>query len=189
MSTLRTFIAVEPAPAVRKGALELIERLRRTSANVKWVGATELHWTLKFLGDVEMQEIPGVCAAVVSAAHDLPAFSITAFGAGAFPGATRPRTLWLGVRKGTDEFVALHNRIEEALVPLGYRAEQRRFHPHMTLGRVRNGPHGSGELGRFVNQFFGFHAGDMTVSEVVVFSSRLERQGPVYEVLSRAPLS
>ena len=189
MSKLRTFIAVEAAPPIRKRALELIERLRPTQANVKWVGAAELHWTLKFLGDVTPLELPDLCDALEEAASDVPPFEIGAIGAGAFPEISRPRTVWLGVGEGEAEFVALHDRIKDALAPLGFREEQRRFRPHLTLGRVRRSPEGVDELGQLIADHATFPGGQMTVSELVIFSSRLERHGPVYEALSRVPLS
>jgi len=188
MATVRTFIAVEATQAVRKRAGDLIERLQVTQANVKWVGAAELHWTLKFLGDVETRQLPELCNAAAAAVAELPTFEIEAAAAGAFPTAQRPRTLWLGVGRGEAEFVELHDRIQSALAMLGYREEQRRFRPHMTLGRVRHSSHGIDELGKLVLDQATFSAGEMTVSEVVVFSSRLLRQGPVYEALGRAGL-
>jgi 2'-5' RNA ligase len=188
MATVRTFIAVEATQAVRTRACDLIEHLQVTQAKVKWVGAGELHWTMKFLGDVETRQLPELCNAVAAAVAELPTFEIEAVGAGAFPTAQRPRTLWLGVGRGEAEFVELHDRVEAALGPLGYREEQRRFRPHMTLGRVRRSVHGVEELGRLVLDHANFTAGAMTVAEVVVFSSRLLRQGPVYEALGRAEL-
>lgn len=189
MPKLRTFIAVEAAPNIRKRALELIELLRPTAAQVKWVGATELHWTLKFLGDVSTHELPDLCDTVEEAVSTLPSFEIAAMGAGAFPAADRPRTVWLGVGQGEAQFVALHDRLKEAMSHLGFREEQRRFRPHLTLGRIRRSPEGIDELGQLILDHATFPAGSMTVSEVVLFSSRLERHGPVYEALSRAQLA
>lgn len=189
MPKLRTFIAVEAAPAVRKRALELIELLRPTPAQVKWVGASELHWTLKFLGDVSTHELPDLCETIEEAVSAMPSFEIAAAGAGAFPAADRPRTVWLGVGQGEAEFVALHDRLKDALSHLGFREEQRRFRPHLTLGRVRRSPEGIDELGQLILEHATYPAGSMAVSEVVLFSSRLERDGPVYEILSRSRLS
>lgn len=188
MSKLRTFIAVEVLPAVRKRALDLIERLRQSEANVKWVSAAELHWTLKFLGDVETNELPALCDAVAAAVKNLSRFDINAIGAGAFPSAHRPRTIWLGVREGEAEFVSLHDCIERVLAPLGFREEQRRFRPHLTIGRVRRSPHGVEQLGQAVIEHADFAAGEMAVTEVGVYSSQLLRHGPVYERLSSVSL-
>jgi 2'-5' RNA ligase len=60
---------------------------------------------------------------------------------------------------------------------LGFREEQRRFRPHLTLGRVRRSPEGVEELGQLILDQTEFAAGTMTVAEVLVYSSRLERTG------------
>ena len=188
MST-RTFIAVEPSDEMRQRAASLIGLLRGTPANVKWVETDNLHWTLKFLGDVQDKDIATVCAAVAAAAATVSPFAIAARGAGAFPRPASPRTVWLGVADGQDEFAHLHAAVEKALKPLGFRSEHRRFQPHMTLGRVRHGRIGVPELGKLIAGHADFDAGSMVVSAVTVFASRLDRAGPTYHVLATAPLA
>ncbi|HEV3003704.1 MAG TPA: RNA 2',3'-cyclic phosphodiesterase, partial [Pirellulales bacterium] len=134
---LRTFIAVAASHEVRMRARQLIGELSSTAAKVRWVEPENLHYSLKFLGDVELLEIPKVCEAVTRAVTDKPPFEITALGAGAFPDLRRPRTIWLGVADGSESMVELNGAIERELAPLGFRREQRRFRPHLTLGRVR----------------------------------------------------
>lgn len=186
--TIRTFVAVEINAAVRGRAAELIEQLRAASADVKWVEVQNLHLTLKFLGEVASRETARVCEAVQRGAAELEPFKLEVRGAGAFPNARRPRTIWLGSGSGEQEMVALHGAIEKPLKKLGYRPEHRRFHPHLTIGRVRRGGPGVAELGQLVQQQADFFAGRITVSELVVFSSQLDRTGPTYEALSRAKL-
>lgn len=188
MSKLRTFIAVQAPGKMRASATTLIQRLSVTEANVKWVAEENLHWTLKFLGDVNGNLIPSICDTLCTAVAGIAPFEIEADGAGAFPVATRPRTVWLGVGKGQEAFVQLHDAIEPPLQELGFRMEHRRFRPHMTLGRVRSSPNGIGPLGEKITEFAEFNAGTMRVSEIILFSSLLERQGPAYQVLGRAPL-
>lgn len=185
---IRTFVAVEAPGDVCGSAARLIARLRTAPAKVRWV-EPPLHFTLKFLGDVDILEIPEVCRAVADAVADIPPFDLEIRGVGAFPNLDRPRTLWIGTGSGTDEMVQLHQRIEKSLTPLGFRAEGRRYRPHLTIGRVRNGPEGIAELGRGVQDEADYRAGEMLVDELSVFSSRLERTGPVYEVLGRAELA
>ena len=57
--------------------------------------------------------------------------------AGAFPSASRPRTLWLGTGQGSESLGNLHAALENALKPLGFPKEHRRFAAHLTIGRVR----------------------------------------------------
>ncbi len=187
-STVRTFVAVEINSDVRDRAAALIERLRAAAADVKWVDPHNLHLTLKFLGDVPSNEIPRVCEAVRRGAAKVEPLRLEVRGAGAFPNAGRPRTLWLGVGDGEAEMIELHKQIEDALAKLGYRKEHRRFHPHLTIGRVRRSGPNVSDLGNLIGQNADFLAAQVTVAKVVVFSSRLATSGPTYEALSRAKL-
>jgi 2'-5' RNA ligase len=185
---IRTFVAVEISPAVRQRAESLIEKLRAAGADVKWVQPANLHVTLKFLGDVDAGEVHRVCQAVERAAGEAAPFEFEVRGAGAFPNANRPRTVWLGIAAGKQELIELAGRIEPALEKLGFRREARAYQPHLTIGRVRRGGPGVVELGRRIGEHADFEMGRTAVSEVVVFSSHLDRSGPTYEALARPPL-
>ena len=187
--TVRTFVAVESPESVRSRALDLIERLRCTQAKVKWVSPDQMHWTLSFLGDVPLDETASICRAVERATAQLAAFTFEARGAGAFPTAHRPRTVWVGGGSGNDHMVQLHDAVQIQLAELGFRAERRRFQPHLTLGRVRNSSlKDIAELGKLIDENDDFDCSSMRVSQVCVFSSRLEPAGPIYGVLGRAEL-
>lgn len=188
MQPLRTFVAVEISPEVRSQALRLIDRLRASGAKVKWTEAANLHWTLKFLGDVPAVEVVDVCRAVQEAAAPFTPFEIVARGVGAFPSIGRPRTLWLGVGEGAEPMELLFQAIDRTLGELGYPPEPRHFTPHLTLGRVRDGGAGTAELTELLKKLADFDAGAMTVDEVVTFSSTLSRDGPTHEPLARAEL-
>lgn len=186
--TLRTFVAVEINGPIRARAGELIATLAATTADVKWVEPHNLHLTLKFLGDVHQREITEVCKAVAQGAAEVEPFELEVRGAGAFPNAARPRTVWLGAAAGADQMVVLHDRVEAALAKLGYREEHRRFQTHLTIGRVRGAGPGIAELGKLLQQRADFAVGSMTVQKVTVFSSELTSAGPVYEVLGTSRL-
>ncbi len=155
---------------------------------MNWVEPHNLHLTLKFLGDVHQREIVEVCRAVQQGASEVQPFEFEVRGAGAFPTAARPRTVWLGAGDGAEPMIALHDRVEAALAELGYREEHRRFQPHLTLGRVRGAGSGIAELGGMIQQQADFAAGRMTVGKVTVFASTLRPDGPIYDVLGTASL-
>ncbi len=186
-NTVRTFVAVETSPAVRQRAAELIGIFAATGAKVSWVKPHNLHLTLKFLDEVPLNSIPEIAAAVAQAAAALDPFEVEICTAGAFPSAGRPRTLWLGTGRGSEPLGKLHAALESALQPLGFPKEHRRFAAHLTIGRVR-GPE-QGELGPLIKQHADFTAGQFHVAELVVFSSQLTPDGPIYEALSRAALA
>jgi 2'-5' RNA ligase len=188
MRRIRTFIAVSASPELRRAAQQLVALLRPSAGDLKWIAAENLHWTMQFLGDVDELEIPAVCSAVATATANVESFELHACGAGAFPAPERPRTLWLGAGRGAQAMCALHSAIQKRLDRLGYRSEQRRFVPHITLGRA-----GRNERPRsLVRELAGlaeFDGGSMLVDEVTVYSSQLQPEGPFYDVLARAPLS
>ncbi len=185
---VRAFVAVEIPFEVKDRAGQLIARLSTSSAKVKWVSPRHLHWTLKFLGDVDMLEVPAICQAVSRAVTPFAPFDVEARGAGAFPDPDRPRTVWIGMGEGSESMIALHDAIERELIPLGYRGENRRFRPHLTVGRVRQSPSGIEELADLIRAQADFDGGLSTVYEVVVFSSELGPDGPTYDPLSHAEL-
>jgi 2'-5' RNA ligase len=118
----------------------------------------------------------------------LKPFAMSVEGVGCFGDRRRPRTIWVGVGTGKNELVALHDALEQPLLDLGcYRREDRKFTPHLTLGRVRsNRP--SDRLAQEMDRQAGWVGGECEVSEVLVMSSELRPEGPVYTVLSRGVL-
>jgi 2'-5' RNA ligase len=187
--TLRSFIAVELSPNVRARAAQLIKALSAAEAKISWVQPDNLHLTLVFLGDVQLEEVPQICQAMNRAVAELPPFDLEVRGCGAFPDSARPRTVWLGVGRGSEETIALHASLEAALADVGYRPEGRRYRPHLTLGRVRQAPRNSGALIRLLEEHQNYVADVMSVSDITLFSSELTKDGPVYDPLGTAELS
>jgi RNA 2',3'-cyclic 3'-phosphodiesterase len=187
MSVLRVFVAIEITPEIRSTALRLIDRLGGAPVKVTWTKADNLHYTLKFLGDVVAEKTAAICRAVQDAVNPFTPFEVVAAGAGAFPSAGHPRTIWLGVSDGAEPLELVNQALERVLEPLGFPREHRKFTAHLTLGRVRGGSATNfHELAELIKKHADFDAGAMTVDSVTVFSSTLGRDGPKYEVLSRA---
>ena len=132
---MRLFFAL-PLPAEVKEKLRpLLEEARKVSAEgVGFSKIEQLHFTLAFLGE---QPGPDEALAAGEVLRDLPAFDLVLSGAGAFPSTMRPRVLWLGVTGGAAELITAAERLHEALRERGFALEERRFRPHLTLGRVR----------------------------------------------------
>ena len=190
MAKVRTFIAVDIPSQVRDRARQLIDCLRASGAEVTWVRPENLHLTLKFLGDVPDVELGKVCRAVEQSAARAASFEVFCGGAGAFPDVRRPRTIWMGLQRGEQEMAALHAGMDKALAKAGYPRDNRRYHPHLTIGRLRRGggPQQQ-DLSRLIQDNSDYEAGPTFVTEAIVFSSVLQKSGPTYEVLARAPLT
>src|SRR5206468_986676 len=134
------------------------------------------------LAEVEDRTLPAVCRVVAEVAAGLPPFAMTVEGAGCFPNARRPKTLWVGIGDGRQELVALHDALEPPLLDLGcYRREERQYTPHVTLGRVK-GEGGGAQLATALARRTGWQGGQVRVREVLVMSSELGPEGPTYTV-------
>jgi RNA 2',3'-cyclic 3'-phosphodiesterase len=187
MARIRTFIAVDPGQPIRDHLVAVQESLARTGTEVKWVEPENLHVTLLFLGEVDEREVHRVCRMVADGVREQPAFPMTIETVGCFPNVRRPRVLWAGVGEGAQPLCAIHDALEEPLTELGYRREERRYAPHITLGRVKS-DRPTERLGAALAKHAEWKGGETTVHEVLVMSSELTPRGPNYTVLSRAPL-
>lgn len=190
MARLRTFIAVDLGKAIRDRLVTLQEALARAGGtDVKWVEPENLHATLLFLGEVIDRDVPAVCRAVAEVCQELSAFPLSIETAGCFPNPRRPRVLWVGVGQGQQELCTLHDALEPPLLDLGcYRREERKYAPHITLGRVKS-DRPTDKLTTALLKHAAWKGGETTVREVHVMSSELTPQGPIYTVLSRARLA
>ncbi|HUE74417.1 MAG TPA: RNA 2',3'-cyclic phosphodiesterase [Pirellulaceae bacterium] len=191
MPRLRTFIAVEMAGSVLAKAQQLIKELQTSGAEVNWVRPAQMHLTLKFLGDVPDVETPDICRVVAAAAKTVEPFEIVCRGVGAFPDIHTPRTLWMGFGQGAEELIELQSAIDDALKKeMGYGREQRRLHPHLTLGRVKRFDETTrANLEALLIKHANFD-GDLTViEEAVIFASFLGRDGPTHQPLGHAGLA
>ena len=188
MGRTRTFIGVEVSDDIRQNSVALQQALAGTGADVNWVSMGNLHITLLFLGDVDDRELHTVSRAMADAVSSELPFVLRVSGVGAFPNLRRPKTVWAGIADGAAELVRLHGLLEGPLLELGaYRREERPYSPHLTLGRVKSEADGQALAPALAKQS-GWVGGRTTVGEVVLFTSDLRREGPVYTVLARGKL-
>jgi 2'-5' RNA ligase len=188
MPRTRTFIGIDIGETIRLNAAALQQELAQTGAAVKWVEPANMHITLLFLGDVEDRDLPAVCDVVQTVAAGETSFALAIAGVGAFPTPRRPKILWSGITEGLESLQRLHAALETPLLELGcYRKEDRAYTPHLTLGRVKSDSEAF-RLTKELPRRLTWKGGRTHVEEILVFSSELERNGPVYQVLSRAGL-
>jgi RNA 2',3'-cyclic 3'-phosphodiesterase len=185
---MRVFVAIDMSPDLKLALQSLIREVRRGASGVKWVEPGAMHLTLKFLGEVSEDGLPAIGDALAGAAAGRSPFPIRLKGTGTFPPGWRKsaRVLWVGVPDGP-RLLDLQSGLESLLETAGFPREDRPFHPHLTLGRVKS----SDGLER-VLQALETRAtddfGEMTVSRITLFQSVLKPSGPVYVPLREETL-
>jgi 2'-5' RNA ligase len=135
---VRVFLAVFPSADAQKAAAALIERLRRAEDRVSWVKADNLHYTVRFMGELGEKGLERVTAAAREAVAGHRRFDAVLGSAGAFPNARKARVLWLGLAEGGEALTALARDVEQALRRRGFDPADKPFKAHLTLGRVRD---------------------------------------------------
>jgi 2'-5' RNA ligase len=189
MGRTRTFIAVDIGEEIRNNAVALQQSLAKSGASVKWVSADSLHITLLFLGEVDDRALHGVCRAVKEVAAGEPPFTMHVSELGAFPTLRRPKIAWAGLVEGAEQLKRLYGKLEAKLFDLGcYRKEERDYTPHLTLGRVKSESDGTA-LAPELTKRASWDGGRTAVNQLLVFSSELERDGPIYTILGRGALT
>jgi len=151
---------------------------------VKDVKRENLHLTLKFLGEFDDARLGDLIHSLSMVS--LKPFKVELAGLGCFPLCASPRIVWVGCVGGSGEVESLHAQIESATLGFGF-SEDHRFHPHITLARVKS----AFDLNGF-RSFLGEHAGSgfgsFQVECFQLFKSTLSPNGPSYFVVEEYPL-
>lgn len=163
-------------------ALALPEALRAELAGLmggipgaKWVPPSNLHLTLRFIGEIQTwqaQEVDHALAAIRARS-----FAISLHGLGTFEKGGRIQALWVGVER-SDALAHLQNKVETAIQRTGITPERKRFAPHVTLARVDRAP--PDKVIGFVQAHNLFRAPPVPIEHFSLFSSRLGKEHSVY---------
>jgi RNA 2',3'-cyclic 3'-phosphodiesterase len=180
----RLFVAVPLPPEAVADCSALIDGVRSGPLGrvPRWVHVPNLHLTVRFLGATPDPQVEAVAAAVDAALAGMPAFDVELAGAGAFPNGHKPRTLWLGIRRGADELGAMARALDGALAPLGWPPEERAYRPHLTVARLDAAPRSDGvAVARALDDAaMGWHTA-FRAREAVLFRSQLGGGAPRHE--------
>ncbi|TAN42941.1 MAG: RNA 2',3'-cyclic phosphodiesterase [Nitrospirae bacterium] len=179
---LRCFIAVELPGDLTSRIGAVIDLLSQTGADMKWVKKENLHITLKFLGSTPEASINEIIGALQKKLSHYAPFYIRISGVGSFPPGRHPRVVWIGM-DASGQLAAVHKEIDEVMSRYGFKAEERRFSPHLTIGRVRSS-RGLTGLITALHEMEPKAFGDVEVRGVALMKSELKPAGPEYERLA-----
>jgi 2'-5' RNA ligase len=184
---MRTFIAIDLDPELKRTLQDLILKLKRTEADVRWVNSQGMHLTLKFLGEIGEDRVPAVVSVLRGAAAGSTILPLLLQGTGTFPGGKSPRVIWAGFKEEPG-LLALQRSVEDGLELEGFPREEREFHPHLTIGRVKS-PHRIREALLELEKYREARFGEMTARKLTLLESVLKPQGAEYRAVSEFELA
>jgi 2'-5' RNA ligase len=176
---MRCFIAVEMS---NDQVLACLMELGRVGAALRRVSPGNLHLTLKFLGEVKEELIPEISAAMEDALQGIEPFDAALKGLGTFPSLNYMRVVWVGIEKNRERLIEVQRSLDKRLAKLGFQRDKR-FHPHLTLARVKS-PKGKGELREFIVQHADTDFGAVRIERVELKKSVLTPKGPIYTTIT-----
>jgi RNA 2',3'-cyclic 3'-phosphodiesterase len=187
--TTRTFIAIPIPEPIEKKLVRRQSELTPKVTGCRWTSGLPFHITLAFLGDVRNNDLNALCLAVASAVESFGPFELQLEGLGAFPSEEKPRVIWAGVTPpNPNALLDLREAVVESAARVGYRTDDPRFHPHVTLGRIKSERGSVCDLTRVVERGREWSLGSFSVSEVVTYASTFEEGGLAYAPLGRCRL-
>jgi 2'-5' RNA ligase len=185
----RCFFALRFDPPTRAYLASIVEELRSHGADVAWVREENLHLTLRFLGEIDDDQLARAMSS--SQMPAVGAMHLSAMGLGAFPGLRNAKVIWTGVAAASKDerhrLEALQSHTERIARSLRLQPENRPYRPHVTLGRIRRP---GDRLRELVDDITTRECSSpaSTIEEIVLIRSRLASGGSVYEEIARWPI-
>ncbi|WP_161490792.1 RNA 2',3'-cyclic phosphodiesterase [Methanonatronarchaeum thermophilum] len=184
---MRSFISLD-LPSEFKDEIERIQHeLSASGADLNLVDPEKVHITLKFLGEIDSNQLKKVVSGVENAVKGFNSFKASIEEVGVFPDIGYIKVVWLGVDKGSEKVVDLHKRIEREMVSIGFSEEEHEFVPHATLARVKSGRNKE-RLVDALKKNEGIYVGETTFDVVKIKKSELKPEGPEYTDLKEVKL-
>ena len=181
MRDLRLFLAIDIPNSVRGKITEAQSFYKSLNLDATWVKPSNMHLTLKFLGNTQPDLITAIINRLAKIAHSSPPFSVTFGKVGVFPNVSRPRVLWVGLENGKDQLDSLKLRVENKIADLGFPMDKQKPVHHLTLARIRSGKNMEG-LKKALQSPQRFEIDPFEVSSVQLIKSELTPKGSVYKV-------
>ena len=191
---IRAFLAVEPSQELRAELATVQQELKhriepemKQGTRISWARPASIHFTIKFLGDMNEQVIDPLRAGLEQAIGSHIAVNVPLERLGAFPHAQSPCVLWVGPsenwEKGAEakRVTEIHGAIEQACEGVSFLRETRPFSPHLNLARIKMGERHVGVAlakGGVLDRPLSL--GSLAVESIVLMRSELKPTGSVY---------
>lgn len=182
----RTFVAIDiPGNSKINKCLDFMSS-ELAGEKIRWTTGNNLHLTLKFLGDTEEKTVVDIGTKLKELTQSLFTFSITIRNVGIFRNLRDPRIIWLGIDP-CRELMQLKAEIENQMIQFGFLSEERKFSPHLTVGRIKL-IENKRALQQIIETFHEQVLHQFVVPEVIYYESILRKEGPEYISLKKYKL-
>ena len=177
---MRLFVGLSVPPEARSRLIGLCGGLPRA----RWVAPENFHLTLRFIGGVENGHAEDIHLALSRIAA--PPVEVTLAGVDWFGTRSKVRSVVVRAEK-TDALMHLQRKIESAIVRVGMAPEERKFTPHVTLARLKDGRPLDAQ--HYCDDHAMFRLPSYPIDRFVLYSSFLSHNGAIYTPEEEYPLA
>jgi RNA 2',3'-cyclic 3'-phosphodiesterase len=178
----RLFVALELLPELRQALSRIQDKLKRYDLDVKWVNPDNIHLTIRFLGEINEAQMPGISQLLKDTLAQYPMTEISLEELGAFPVLNNPRVIWIGCKEKGNSLVKAYEALEKGFQAMGLSKDDHAFSPHLTLGRVKSRKNIE-QFKSYCEQNKTIQVGIQKVESLTLFQSTLTSTGPIYNVI------
>ncbi|MFN3269916.1 RNA 2',3'-cyclic phosphodiesterase [Bacteroidetes/Chlorobi group bacterium Naka2016] len=163
-----------------KELLEEYPKLRKEFEGAiwgKWVEEWNLHFTYNFLGEVDTRILEPLFKSISPHLQEYQN-EIKLKGLGCFPSIRSPRVLFVNIVDQNSLLKEIHQNLANALKNFDVELDEREYHPHLTLLRIK-----SFKLDLFqkaMRKYQNFDFGSVSNFRVELIESKLTHEGPKY---------
>ena len=175
---MRSFISLDVTNDDLMRSISSLQEMNVSQgADVKIIMGKNIHFTLKFLGDINPDNLDAIKERLQRIKHER--FSAEFKGLGVFPSNQRVSIIWIGIDKDSEQSIRnLSNQINESLSGFDFR-EKKSFIPHLTIVRVKSEKNRDLLL-RVIDEHSDHIFGKDSFSEFNLKKSILTPKGPIY---------
>lgn len=184
---LRMFVAVLLPRELRRVLNGVQNELPGGGKSLRRVRCDALHLTLLYIGEVSTAQADTLLDGLRRGASAVSPFKLLVAGLGCFGPAARPRVIWAAVPDPPPELLECRLLAERSLHAAGVKPEERPFHPHITLARVRRGRRPP-DLRLALDAAATTIYGAVSVHDLALMESRLLPSGPQYNIYGKVSL-
>lgn len=145
----------------------------------RWEGRDKLHITLKFLGDTDIDLIPKLEAMLERLCDKYEELELSFNRFGIFYRNREPKIFWLGAAENF-QLTDLQKSLDEYCELLNFTRENRKFHPHLTLLRIK-GRENISQLEKMKETKI--DSINFTAKNISLMKSELKPTGSVYSII------
>src|SRR3989344_1995943 len=170
---MRLFIGIAPPKDIKNYLFKIQNNLKdNTLVKMRLEGKTQLHLTLKFLGEIPEEDI-GLIKKELREIKYFP-FKINLSNIGTFASGGTLTVLWIGL-KPKGEIIELQKQIDQATLKYG---SIKLENPHITIGRIKSVKNKK----KFLDKINNFKTEDLNfiVDEFCLYKSKLTKDGARY---------